>query len=69
MNADERKRSLLQRSNALAAVGSQRLPPSIRELYKKSLDHGEAALGLADALDRKQSALQEQPAPPISLEP
>ena len=49
MNADRRKQALQQRANALAAMEKPDLPQHIRDLYRKSLDHGEVALGLADA--------------------
>ncbi len=63
MNADRRKQALQQRANALAALQDPDLPQHIRDLYKKSLDHGDVALGLADAAERKAERQQESEAP------
>ena len=48
--------------NMKAAAGNPNLPQHLRDMAKQAADHGEVALGLQDALERKAraGALQQQ---------
>ena len=68
----DRRQKLLQRSNALAAAGNQRLPQQTRAKYQKAADHLGLSLGLEDALDQKnqQPVFQSQlPSPSYLPQP
>lgn len=51
----DRRRLLLQRSNAAAAMNRDDLPPHIRQAYQKARDSADMALGLQDAKARAQA--------------
>jgi hypothetical protein len=49
-----RQTALRQYGQAKAAAANPALPQSIRDLYQQSADHGQVALGLSNALEKKQ---------------
>jgi hypothetical protein len=51
-----RQTALRQYAQARAAQNNPALPQDIRDLYQQSADHGQVALGLANALEKKEQA-------------
>src|SRR5712691_7707301 len=58
----DRKRLLEERAKAKAAVSSPELSDETRALYKKAMDHADVALGLDDAIKRKEAREQDESA-------
>ena len=64
-----RQTALRQWAKASAAAQNKDLPQNIRDLYAQSAAHSQAALGLADALDRKLANDPGALPPEMSQEP
>lgn len=70
---DDRKKLLVGRSRALAMSERPDLPDPIRQMYKQAADSADTALGLQEALQRREQKLgqpvESKPVPEPSAKP